>query len=71
MGTVKDLLIQNTDKPKQTLPNHEINVLLKQWNLLVVVNNMLYRHWEADDGTIVSQLVAPRNIRRENHETSA
>ena len=63
--TVKDLVFQNVDKPKQTFPNQEINVLLRQWNLLVVVNDLLYRHWEADDGTIVPQLVAPRNIRKE------
>lgn len=38
---------------------------MKQWSVLEIKNNVLYRKWENDDKSITLQLIVPKSIRKE------
>ena len=63
--TVINLLNSNTEKPSISSQNKELVALLQQWDLLRVVDNLLYRSWENDERPNTLQLVVPRTIRQE------
>lgn len=62
---MKCFLLECTERPKVNDPNPTVNCLLRQWDRLTIVNNILYRKWEKDNKKVVLQLVAPKSLRRE------
>lgn len=65
ISQVKGFLLKCTERPKVNDPNPTVNCLLRQWDRLTIVNNILYRKWEKDRKEVVLQLVAPKSLRRE------
>lgn len=65
ISQVKGFLLECTERPKVNDPNPTVNCLLRQWDRLTIVNNILYRKWEKDSKEVVLQLVAPKSLRRE------
>lgn len=54
-----------SEKPRIKTQNQELITLLRQWELLEIRNNLLYRKWQNENGTSTLQLVAPKKIRTE------
>ncbi|VDI22567.1 Hypothetical predicted protein [Mytilus galloprovincialis] len=57
--------IHGKEKPHISTSDQDLSTLLKQWELLDVIDDILYRRWENSDGTSYQQLVAPKRIRGE------
>lgn len=65
ISRIKHLLLECTERPKVNDPNPTVNCLLRQWDRLSIIDNILYRKWEKDNKEVILQLVAPKSIRRE------
>lgn len=65
ISTVMQFLINGNENPVVNTPNQKLSALLRQWNLLFMQNEILYRIFYEIDGSITNQLVAPRELRKE------
>ena len=61
--TVINLFRSNNVKPEIRSSNQELRALLRQWGLLKIVDNLLYRTWDNEDGTSSLQFIAPKTLR--------
>lgn len=52
-------------KPSVQSPNPDLGTIMRQWQLLVIKDEILYRKYLNEDGTSYLQLVAPQAIREE------
>ena len=63
--TIRDLMLISGERPTIVTSDKELDILMKQWSVLEIKNNVLYRKWENDDKSITLQLIVPKSIRKE------
>lgn len=61
--TISKHLLGSNSKPEIHTPNQDLVALLRQWDLLKIVNGLLFRELHDNNGSISLQLVAPKPIR--------
>ena len=63
LRTVINLFRSNNMKSEIRSSNQELRALLRQWGLLKIVDNLLCRTWDNEDGTSSLQFIAPKTLR--------